>query len=66
MVLRNLFGSRACWKMLLLLFRPFSNIDEDLEDIECDNPDLTVGLHGDLGDLKQEVLSAYQQVNDEE
>jgi hypothetical protein len=45
-----------------LVFRPFSNIDEDLEDIECDNPDLVVGLHGDLGDLKQEVLSAYQQV----
>ena len=39
-------------------FRPFSNIDEELDDIECDNPDGP----GDLCDLKQEVLSAYQQL----
>lgn len=38
--------------------RPFSNIDEDLDDIECDNP----AGPGDLCDLKQEVLSAYQQL----
>ena len=39
-------------------FRPFSNIDEDLDDIECDNPDSPADLH----ELKQEVLSAYQQL----
>merc|ERR1719282_1606322 len=38
--------------------RPFSNIDEDLDDIECDNPDSPA----DLQELKQEVLSAYQQL----
>merc|ERR1712227_117709 len=38
--------------------RPFSNIDEDLDDIECDNPDCPP----DLQELKQEVLSAYQQL----
>merc|ERR1719278_1517618 len=38
--------------------RPFSNVDEDLDDIECDNPDNPVGLQ----DLKSEVLSVYQQL----
>jgi len=38
--------------------RPFSNIDEDLDDIECDNPDSPA----DLQELKQEVVSAYQQL----
>merc|ERR1712227_1194633 len=38
--------------------RPFSNVDEDLDDIECDNPDSPA----DLQELKQEVLSAYQQL----
>merc|ERR1719400_2099893 len=38
--------------------RPFSNIDEDLDDIECDSPESP----GDLCDLKQEVLSVYQQL----
>jgi hypothetical protein len=55
-------GNLKKCQLIVVHFRPFSNIDEDLEDIECDNPDLMVGLHGDLGDLKQEVLSAYQQV----
>ena len=34
------------------------SIDEDLDDIECDNPDSPA----DLQELKQEVLSAYQQI----
>merc|ERR1719245_1009487 len=38
--------------------RPFSNVDEDLDDIECDNPDNPVGLQ----ELKGEVLSVYQQL----
>jgi len=38
--------------------RPFSTNDEDLDDIECDNPDSPA----DLCELKQEVLSAYQQI----
>merc|ERR1719187_3104200 len=45
-------------KSLNGLRRPFSNIDEDLDDIECDNPDCPP----DLQELKQEVLSAYQQL----
>merc|ERR1719410_444216 len=38
--------------------RPFSNVDEDLDDIECDNPESPA----DLAELKQEVVSAYQQL----
>merc|ERR1719336_2091747 len=38
--------------------RPFSNIDEDIDDIECDNPECPE----ELQELKQEVLSAYQQL----
>merc|ERR1719471_1965134 len=38
--------------------RPFSNVDEDLDDIECDNPESPVGLQ----ELKGEVLSVYQQL----
>merc|ERR1712107_355572 len=41
--------------------RPFSNIDEDLEDIEYDNPALG-HHHVDVGDLRQEVFSAYRQL----
>ena len=44
------------------MFRPFSNIDEDLEDIEYDHPDLTSRSHLDIVDLKEEVLSVYNQV----
>ena len=50
--------------MIYLIFRPFSNIDEDLEDIEYDHPDLTSRSHLDIGDLKDEVLSVYHQVID--
>jgi len=48
--------------------RPFSHIDEDLEDIEYDNPNLhphhpNLGhVHIDAADLRQEVLSTYQQL----
>ena len=42
----------------MLCFRPFSNVDEDLDDIECDNPESPVGLQ----ELKGEVLSVYQQL----
>ena len=42
--------------------RPFSNIEEDLEDIEYDNPDLHHHMHLDAADLKQEAVSVYQQV----
>ena len=45
-------------KKLILFCRPFSTNDEDLDDIECDNPDSPA----DLCELKQEVLSAYQQI----
>lgn len=38
--------------------RPFSNIDEDLDDIECDNPECPE----EIQELKQEILSAYQQL----
>merc|ERR1719278_1373305 len=38
--------------------RPFSNVEEDLDDIECDNPESPVGLQ----ELKGEVLSVYQQL----
>ena len=47
-----------CRHLIIAYYRPFSNIDEDLDDIECDNPESP----GDLCDLKQEVLSAYQQL----
>jgi len=42
--------------------RPFSNIEEDLEDIEYDNPDLHHHMHLDAADLKQEAVSVYQQL----
>ena len=45
------------------LFRPFSNIDEDLEDIEYDHPDLSGHVHLEVADLRQEVISVYQQVS---
>ena len=38
------------------VFRPFSQIDEDIEDIECDNPVIPEEMH----ELKHEILSAYQ------
>merc|ERR1719420_1080452 len=38
--------------------RPFSNIDEDIDDIECDNPECPE----EIQELKQEILSAYQQL----
>ena len=38
------------------LHRPFSNIDEDIDDIECDNPECPE----EIQELKQEILSAYQ------
>ena len=38
------------------LFRPFSNIEEDVDDIECDNPECPE----EVQELKQEILSAYQ------
>ena len=38
------------------LYRPFSNIDEDLDDIECDNPECPE----EIQELKHEILSAYQ------
>lgn len=38
--------------------RPFSNIDEDLDDIECDNPECPE----EIQELKHEILSAYQQL----
>jgi len=39
--------------------RPFSNIDEDLEDIEYDHPG---GQNCNTDALRQEVLSSYQQL----
>ena len=39
-------------------FRPFSNIEEDVDDIECDNPECPE----EVQELKQEILSAYQQL----
>ena len=45
------------------VFRPFSNIDEDLEDIEFENGGGLGGhVHLEAGDLKQEVINAYAQV----
>merc|ERR1719336_2803340 len=38
--------------------RPFSNIEEDVDDIECDNPECPE----EGQELKQEILSAYQQL----
>merc|ERR1711971_788368 len=38
--------------------RPFSNIEEDVDDIECDNPECPE----EVQELKQEILSAYQQL----
>merc|ERR1740131_880727 len=38
--------------------RPFSNIEEDVDDIECDNPECPE----EIQELKQEILSAYQQL----
>ena len=38
--------------------RPFSNLDEDLDDIECDNPECPE----EVQQLKQEILSAFQQL----
>ena len=48
-----------------LYSRPFSNIDEDLEDVEYDGPSAGgagPGLDLDAQQLRQEVLSSYQQV----
>ena len=39
-----------------LSLRPFSNIEEDVDDIECDNPECPE----EIQELKQEILSAYQ------
>ena len=39
-----------------LSIRPFSNIEEDVDDIECDNPECPE----EIQELKQEILSAYQ------
>lgn len=36
--------------------RPFSNIEEDVDNIECDNP----VCPEEIQELKQEILSAYQ------
>merc|ERR1719180_55198 len=38
--------------------RPFSNIEEDVDDIECDNPECPE----EVQELKQEILSAFQQL----
>ena len=43
---------------LVSCFRPFSNIEEDVDDIECDNPECPE----EVQELKQEILSAYQQL----
>jgi len=43
--------------------RPFSNIDEDLEDIEFEAPGVHGGhVHMEAADLKQEVINAYAQL----
>ena len=44
--------------MTVSCFRPFSNIEEDVDDIECDNPECPE----EVQELKQEILSAYQQL----
>ena len=46
------------WHFTKIIFarRPFSNIDEDIDDIECDNPECPE----EIQELKQEILSAYQ------
>jgi len=38
--------------------RPFSNLEEDVDDIECDNPECPE----EVQQLKHEILSAYQQL----
>jgi len=41
--------------------RPFSQIDEDEDHVECDNPDILIN-NEPTSELKEEILSSYQQI----